>query len=67
VPTSAIIPTYPHFVQTALTVRLPWKSKNNFSTPLGNPAEGAGFPLSHSPGGDDVCTAEQINGPDVVL
>lgn len=32
----------------------PWKSKNNFSTPLGNPAKGAGFPLSHSPGGDGV-------------
>jgi putative transposase len=31
-----------------------WKSKNNFSTPLGNPAKGAGFPLSHSPGGDGV-------------
>jgi len=27
-----------------------WKSKSNFSPPLGNPAEGAGFPLSHSPG-----------------
>src|SRR6266852_2179931 len=29
-----------------------WKSTNHFSTPLGNPAKGAGFPLSHSPGGD---------------
>jgi hypothetical protein len=43
-----------------------WKSKSNFSTPLGNLAEGAGFPLSHGPGGD-VCTAEQISDPDVVL
>jgi putative transposase len=40
----------------------PWKSKSNFSTPLGNPAEGAGFPLSHSPGGDGIIpsAAEQI-------
>jgi putative transposase len=44
-----------------------WKSENNFSTPLGNPANGAGFPLSHSPGGDDVYTAEQVKGSDVVL
>ncbi len=30
-----------------------WKSPTtDFSTPLGNPAKGAGFPLSHSPGGD---------------
>ena len=28
----------------------PWKTKDGFSTPLGNPAKGAGFPLSHSPG-----------------
>jgi hypothetical protein len=27
------------------------KSKNDFPTPLGNPANPAGFPLSHSPGG----------------
>jgi hypothetical protein len=26
------------------------KSKNDFSTQLGNPANPAGFPLSHSPG-----------------
>jgi putative transposase len=31
-----------------------WKSKNHFSTPLGNPAKGAGFPLSHSPGDDGL-------------
>jgi putative transposase len=29
-----------------------WKSTTHFSTPLGNPAKGAGFPLSHSPGDD---------------
>jgi len=31
----------------------PGKPKNRFSPPLGNPANGAGFPLSHSPGDDD--------------
>jgi putative transposase len=30
------------------------KTENRFSSPLGNPAEGAGFPLSHSPGGDGI-------------
>jgi integrase-like protein len=30
----------------------PWKSTNHFSTPLGNPANPAGFPLSHSHGDD---------------
>jgi len=44
-----------------------WKSKNNFSTPLGNPAEGAGFPLSHSPGDDGLNAADHGNIPDVVL
>ena len=44
-----------------------WKSKSNFSIALGNPAKGAGFPLSHSPGGDGLSSAEQANGPDVVL
>jgi putative transposase len=48
-----------------------WKSKGNFSTPLGNPAKGAGFPLSHSPGGDGLipCAAEQIQnqGPSANL
>jgi putative transposase len=40
----------------------PWKSKSHFSTPLGNPAKGAGFPLSHSPGDDGIipCAAERI-------
>jgi hypothetical protein len=28
----------------------PWTSTIHFSTPLGNPAKGAGFPLSHSHG-----------------
>ena len=28
----------------------PWKTKGRFSTPLGNPANNAGFPLSHSLG-----------------
>ena len=44
-----------------------WKSKNNFSTPLGNHAEGAGFPLSHSLGDDGLNTADHRNIPDVVL
>ena len=45
----------------------PRKTEGRFSSPLGNPAKGAGFPLSHSPGGDDLSTAEQANGSDVVL
>lgn len=32
----------------------PWKSTNHFSPPLGNPANPAGFPLSHSPGDDGI-------------
>ena len=44
-----------------------WKSKGSFSPPLGNPAEGAGFPLSHSPGGDDPFTHDLVSKPDVVL
>jgi putative transposase len=38
------------------------KSKSNFSPALGNPAKGAGFPLSHSPGGDGLIphVAEQV-------
>jgi putative transposase len=31
-----------------------WKSTTHFSTPLGNPANPAGFPLSHSPGDDGL-------------
>jgi putative transposase len=39
-----------------------WKSTNHFSTPLGNPANPAGSPLSHSPGDDGIIphAAEQI-------
>jgi len=39
-----------------------WKSTTHFSTPLGNPAKGAGFPLSHSPGDDGIVphTAEEF-------
>jgi putative transposase len=44
-----------------------WKSKNNFSTPLGNPAERAGFPLSHSPDSDGLNIPDQGNRSDVVL
>jgi hypothetical protein len=44
-----------------------WKSKNSFSTPLGNPAKDAGFPLSHSPGGGNICTADAVSNPEVVL
>jgi putative transposase len=39
----------------------PRKTEGRFSSALGNPAEGAGFPLSHSPGGDGV------SDPNVVL
>jgi putative transposase len=39
----------------------PGKTKGRFSPTLGNPAEGAGFPLSHSLDGDGV------SNPDVVL
>jgi hypothetical protein len=44
-----------------------WKNKNNFFTPLGNPTEGAGFPLPHRLGGDGSSTAKQVNGSDVVV
>ena len=45
-----------------------WKSLNSdFPTPLGNPANSAGFPLSRSHGGGVVSTAEPINPSDVVL
>ena len=35
----------------------PWKTKGRFSTPLGNPAKEAGFPLSHSHDGGDPSSA----------
>ena len=40
----------------------PWKSTTHFPTPLGNPAKGAGFPLSHRPGDDGLipCAAEEF-------
>jgi len=44
-----------------------WKSTTHFSTPLGNPAESSGIPLSHSHGGDDSpSTASLQQGPDFV-
>ena len=39
----------------------PWKSKKHFSTPLGNPAKNAGFPLSHSRGGDGPTVTFQMS------
>ena len=45
----------------------PGKTNNRFPPPFGNPAADAGFPLSHSHGGDVVSTAEPINASDVVL
>jgi Integrase core domain len=44
-----------------------WKSlHNDFPTPLGNPANGAGFPLSHSHGGDRLSTSDAVSNQDVV-
>ena len=39
-----------------------WKSTTHFSTPLGNPAKDAGFPLPHSPGDDGIvpCAVEEF-------
>lgn len=37
------------------------KTKGRFSSPLGNPAESAGFPLSHSHGGDGASLSEKIS------
>ena len=45
-----------------------WKNRNNdFPTALGNPAEGAGFPLSHSHGGGVLSTNNAVSNPDVVV
>ena len=44
----------------------PRKTESRFSSPLGNPAEGAGFPLSHSPGGDGLFSRAAVSKPDVV-
>jgi transposase InsO family protein len=38
-----------------------WKPKDRVSTPLGNPANSAGFPLSHSPGGDGRSVTSQMS------
>jgi putative transposase len=44
-----------------------WKSlKSDFSSPLGNPAEGAGFPLSHSHGGDGLSN-DAVSNSNVVV
>jgi putative transposase len=45
----------------------PGKTESRFSSALGNPAEVAGFPLSHSHGGDGIFTSEAVSNPDVVL
>jgi len=45
-----------------------WKSlKGDFPTALGNPAEGAGFPLSHSHGGDSLSVSGTVSNPNVVV
>jgi hypothetical protein len=38
-----------------------WKPKDRVPTPLGNPAKSAGFPISHSPGGDGRSVASQMS------
>jgi putative transposase len=44
-----------------------WKSTTRFSTALGNPAEGAGFPLSHSRDDDGSSSNASLQrGPDFV-
>lgn len=45
-----------------------WKSLNNdFPTPLGNPAQSAGFPLSHSHGGDGSSANDAVSNLNVVV
>jgi len=45
----------------------PWKSRNrDFPTALGNPAEAAGFPLSHSSGDGGPSTAAEVKRANVV-
>jgi putative transposase len=41
----------------------PWKSKSHFSTPFGNPANPARFPLSHCPGDDDPIPRPGVSEP----
>jgi putative transposase len=44
-----------------------WKSlDSDFPTPLGNPAEAAGFPLSHSSGDGGLSRTEPLTGANVV-
>jgi len=44
-----------------------WKSRNSdFPPPLGNPANSAGFPLSHSHGGGPSAS-DAVSNPDVVV
>src|SRR5258708_38037153 len=50
----------------------PWKTKNRFSTALGNPAKGAGFPLSHNSldgGGPSTLnrTYRVLRKPDILI
>src|SRR6266851_2106698 len=40
-----------------------WKPKNRVSPPLGNPANSAGFPLSHSHGGGRSVTSQMTRQP----
>jgi transposase InsO family protein len=40
-----------------------WKPKNRVPTPLGNPANSAGFPLSHSHGGGRSVTSQMTRQP----
>jgi hypothetical protein len=43
----------------------PWKTTNQFSTPLGNPANPAGFPLSHNHDGGDHFPHVRINNKSI--
>src|ERR1700681_3794330 len=49
----------------------PWKTRSRFSTALGNPAKGAGFPLSHSHEGGGPSTLNRpyrvLRKPDIVI
>ena len=49
----------------------PWKTpKTEFSpvpTALGNPAENAGFPLSHSPGDGGSSSVQEVREPEIVV
>jgi transposase InsO family protein len=45
----------------------PRKTESRFSSPLGNPADDAGFPLSHSHGDGGLSTRPSVSKSDVVL